>query len=106
MTYNPLETMITTGGARVDRDGCLTVSGEYVAALYESHASDQEWSEGETYLTRPATTPVATFFRVKGNDYAMAEYSASLASLGSYCAAAEVATEDLWFRDVESTMGW
>jgi hypothetical protein len=31
----------------------------------------------------------------------MADYGQSLTSLGRYCTAAEVATEDLWTRDLE-----
>jgi hypothetical protein len=73
--YEPLETMITTGDARIDRDGCLTSSGEYVAALYESYAADMEFAP---------------------------EYDTD--SLSLYAAsAAEVIADDLWRRDVEST---
>jgi hypothetical protein len=93
--------MTNTGDARLDHEGYIIPSGEYVAALYESFVSEQEWNDGETYLTRPAVTPVATFFAIKSNDYTMADYGQSLTSLGRYCTAAEVATEDLWTRDLE-----
>lgn len=100
-TYEPLQEMITTGPARLDYEGCMIDSGEYVAALYESYAADHEWNEGETYVTRPERMPVTTWRRVSPNpDYSVREYGDALASLGSYCGSAQRLAEELWTRDL------
>src|SRR4051812_22783011 len=44
-TYEPLQEMVNVGPARLDHEGCVVDSGEYVAALYESYAADHEYAE-------------------------------------------------------------
>jgi hypothetical protein len=75
--YEPLIVMRTTGAARLDPEGCIVESGEYVAALYESAAADAEYVEANN--------------RHPGN-----------AVPGDYAHAAQVLAEELWTRDVES----
>lgn len=55
---------------------------EWCAALYESYASDREWSQQVTYL--PAT-----------GTYSLPAVGSALASLGDYCTAAQRVAEDL-----------
>lgn len=84
MTYEPLQQMVTTGSARLDHDGCMIDSGEYVAALYESYAADHE--AARTRMGRHATPEIA---------YAM----------DGYAHAAQVLAEELYARDVEDVTG-
>lgn len=42
-SVDALAVMTNTGDAYLDYEGCLVESGEYVAALYESYAADQEY---------------------------------------------------------------
>lgn len=83
MGYEPLETMITTGPARLDRDGALTSSGEYVAALYESYAADYEWNDAPVGRT-------------------LVEHAQILRAMSWYAHVAQELAEDLWQRDCES----
>lgn len=85
-----LAIMHNTGDAYLDHEGCIVESGEYVAALYESYAADQEWSSGTTYLNDDELF-----------DTGVIEYGTALASLGRYCRAAQMVAEELWTRDVE-----
>lgn len=88
-SYSPLCEMRTTGPARMDWEGCIVDSGEYVAALYETYAADHEWVDAMqerygsavVYPTPPVNSP--------------------LASMGDYCTTAQRVAEDLWTRDVE-----
>jgi predicted PhzF superfamily epimerase YddE/YHI9 len=57
---------------------------EWCAALYESYASDREWSQQVTYL--PAT-----------GTYSLPAVGSALASLGDYCTAAHALCESLEF---------
>jgi hypothetical protein len=57
---------------------------EWCAALYESYASDREWSQQVTYL--PAT-----------GTYRLPPAGSALASLGDYCTAAHALCESLEF---------
>lgn len=104
-TYDPLHFMVNTGEARLDGEGVMVDSGEYVAALYESYAADNEWSDGNTAITRPPLTPVTTWFEGPQHDYTIGEYGKSLESLGSYCGTAQSLAEELWARDVEEIQG-
>lgn len=97
-----LAVMRTTGPAHLDHEGVLVESGEWVAAIYESYAADQEWNRGDTYLTRPQCMPYATWSAIAGNDYTIADYGDSLASLSSYTRAAEELSEEIFRRDIES----
>lgn len=99
MGYQPLEVMHTTGDARIDHDGVMIPSGEYVAAMYEGYAADMEWNAGEVYLTRPERMPVATWLLSGAHDYTLAEHGAALSSLGSYVGVANELADDLWTRD-------
>lgn len=55
---------------------------EWCAALYESYAADQEWSQQVTYLPSTGT-------------YELPAIGSALASLGDYCTAAQTVAEDL-----------
>ena len=61
---------------------------EWCAALYESYASDQEWSQQVTYL--PAT-----------GTYSLPAVGSALASLGGHCTAAQQVAEDLEIKIFE-----
>ena len=92
-------------GAYLDRTGAIVESGEYVAALYESYAADQEWSNGNTAVTRPQGMPWATWLAVSPNpDYSIIAYGESLASLSAYCRSAQNLAEELWTRDLQEVV--
>ena len=99
-TVDALAVMTNTGDAHLDYEGCLVESGEYVAALYESYAADQEWNNGDTYLTRPERTPVRTW-AARGITYTLREYGDSLTSLTEYGRAAEALAEEIYQRDLD-----
>lgn len=106
--YGPasaLAVMHNTGPARLDSDGCIVESGEYVAAMYESYAADREWADGDLYVTRPKNMPVATWYELHPRDYTIVDYGEALQVSACYAAKAERLAEELWQRDVEEVAG-
>ena len=80
MSERWLHHMINTGPARLDQDGVMVDSGEFVAALYESYAADQEYLEAVRLYPR---------------------YSPERESASAYAGTAEDVAEEVWERDAE-----
>jgi len=80
MSERWLHHMVNTGPARLDQDGAMVDSGEYVAALYESYAADQEYLEAVRLYPR---------------------YSPERESASAYAGTAEDAAEEQWRADLE-----
>lgn len=79
---NALQVISNTGPARLDSDGAMIDSGEYVAALYESYVADQEaWTDE----TSPAYNTL---------------------SASRYAGTAGRLAEELWERDIEELEGF